>query len=147
MSKIDYTKPVRVKNDRPGTFTVERVLKDGSAFVHIKRDERYGGGRFLFDKNGEFLAHITGSGSPNTLQGSGLALENVPEEKEVFVRVSSVGYPDPASLHRSSPEGAAVASIRLKIVDGIVKSAEVVRENKEPLTHAYFARRSIAEEI
>tara|TARA_Y100001001_G_C8000065_1_gene305946 strand:- start:27 stop:464 length:438 start_codon:yes stop_codon:yes gene_type:complete len=144
---IDYTKPIRVKKDTPGTLTVEQILSDGSAFVHIERDDRYCGGLFLFDKNGEFHAHIPVSGKPCLIQGSGLTLENVPEEKEVFVRVSSVGYPDPTSLHRTSPEGDAVASIRLKVVDGIVKSAEVVRENKEPLTRAFFAHKSFVEEI
>lgn len=147
MNKIDYTKPIRIKADQPGTITVQQILSDGSAFIYLERDDRYYGGQFLFDKNGKFLAHISSSGTPCIVQGSGLTLENCPEEKELFVRVSSVGYPNPTSLHRISPAGNAVASIRLKVVDGIIKSAEVVRENKEPLTHAYFGNEVRAEEI
>ncbi|MAD95746.1 MAG: hypothetical protein CMB99_00225 [Flavobacteriaceae bacterium] len=139
MTKIDPNKPLTFKNEaQPKNLTVDFVLPNGDIVVNLEGDERYADGRFLFNPHGEYRGCIT-NGVITYGQGSALILENAPEKKEIFVRVSSQDNSQlPASLHREAPFGAGVGVIKLTIEDGIIKDATLERENKVPFNRIRF---------
>ncbi len=139
MTKIDPNKPLTFKNKaQPKNLTVDFVLPNGDIVVNLEGDERYADGRFLFNQHGEYRGCIS-NGVVTHGQGCALTLENVPDKKEIFVRVSAMDdSSSPTSLHREAPFGAGVGVIKLTVEDGIIKDATLERENKVPFNRVRF---------
>ena len=137
-TKIDYHKPLTMTGPRGAPLNLKAVPFGNGTFHEVTWDEddRYVSGRCLFDAEGKWVGDLRDPTSP---AGSGLTLENGPEPKEIFVRVSSMDdSSSPASLHRSAPAGAGVGVIKLTIEDGVIRATTLIRENKVPFDRVRF---------
>ena len=122
--KVDYSKPIRLKDD-DREVKVAAVTNDGFAIV---TSEEFHTNWVMFTPDGEF--HSSSNG-----QGTALKVENVPEEKKLYLRLSRFTGDIQTSVDNKPMGGTAVACIELTLNDGIVTGAELYRANEQPITH------------
>lgn len=133
MNKIDWTKPIRLKSGNANrAVKVQHVTPDGFAIVDNDYDRPSSmrlAGWVMFKPDGTY--HI---GETNTA-GSALEVENVPEDKKLYLRLSTFTGPEQTSVDNQPIKGTGVACVELTLKDGIVTDASLHRANRDPITH------------
>lgn len=137
---VDYTQPIRFKCDgRPQPENVQVTpLLGGVAVISWDKSAPWAGGKCLFDSEGKWLGDLE---NPGSRAGRLLLVENMPDKKTVYIRLSAHyqnSKGEGLTLHREVPLGQAVAVLKVTLVDGIVVESEVVRANITPITKLYF---------
>lgn len=133
MKKIDWTKPVRVKDDHREVHVVTtdyRETPDSQPLVLVTINNHFGsadGWSLPPLKRAQDGSYLRCEGN----RGSAVVLENVPEKESIFVRVSPHGL----SLHRSPPGGPIVVDIELVYENGIAVEAKLHNANEEGHEH------------